>query len=61
MAEIAAATNEKIEIMKQRELASAQTDGDRRMQELKKSAETADIHSRPVVFGTITVNRGAGA
>ncbi len=58
--QIAAATNEKIEIMKQRELASAQRDGDRRMEELQKSSETADIHSKPVVFGTITVKRVAG-
>jgi len=59
--QIATATNEKIVIMKQRELASAQVDGDRRMQELQKSSETADIHSRPVLVGTITVSPGGGA
>jgi ATP-dependent helicase HepA len=57
--QIAAATNEKIRTMKQRELVSAQADGDRRMQALKQSAEAADIHSQPVVFGTISVHRGA--
>ncbi|HBJ36476.1 MAG TPA: helicase [Planctomycetaceae bacterium] len=57
--QLEAATNEKIVLMKARELASAQADGDRRMSELNLSAETADIHSRPVVFGTITVTQGA--
>lgn len=58
--QIAAATNEKIGIMKQRELASAQRDGDRRMEELQRAAKTADIHSRTVVFGTVTISRGLG-
>lgn len=56
--QIEAATNEKIVIMKQRELASAQRDSDRRMKELNDSAESADIHSKAVVFGTLTTVRG---
>ena len=59
--QIDAATNDKIRTMKERELAAAQRDSDGRMQKLQESAETADILSNPVVFGTITVHRGDGA
>ncbi|MBB3205404.1 superfamily II DNA or RNA helicase [Rhodopirellula rubra] len=53
--QINAATNDKITLMKQRELASAQRDGQRRLEDLKKSSETADIHAKPVVVGRLAI------
>lgn len=55
--QVARATNEKIRLMKDSELARAQVDFERRMDELKRAAETGDIRVSPVVFGTVTVTR----
>ena len=50
-------TNDKIRVMKQSELARANTDFDRRMSELQQAANTGDIRTTPVVFGTITLTK----
>jgi hypothetical protein len=55
--QVARATNDKIRLMKQSELARAQVDFERRLEELKQAAATGDIRVSPVVFGTITVTR----
>ena len=55
--QLARATNEKIRIMKKSELARAEVDFERRMEELKRAAATGDIRVSPVVFGAITVTR----
>jgi ATP-dependent helicase HepA len=55
--QLARATNEKIRIMKRSELARAEVDFERRMEELKRAASTGDIRVLPVVFGAITVTR----
>lgn len=49
------ATNDKIRLMKQSELARANADYERRMQELEQAASGGDIHATPVVFGVIRV------
>ncbi|MFH1021036.1 MAG: helicase-related protein [Pseudomonadota bacterium] len=49
------ATNDKIRLMKQSELARANADYERRIQELEKAASGGDIHATPVVFGVIRV------
>lgn len=51
------ATNDKIRIMKESELARAQVDFERRMEELRRAAATGDIRVSPVVFGTVNVTR----
>jgi hypothetical protein len=43
--------------MKQSELARANTDVERRMSELQQAANTGDIRTTPVVFGTITLTK----
>jgi SNF2 family DNA or RNA helicase len=53
--QIARATNEKIRLMKESELARADTDFDRRMAELNQAANSGDIRATPIVFGTIAV------
>lgn len=53
--QIARATNDKIRLMKDSELARANADFDRRMAELQQAANSGDIRATPVVFGTITV------
>lgn len=58
--QLARATNDKICLMKQSELARAEADFDRRMEELRRAAATGDIRVSPVVLGTVTVtNRSA--
>ena len=56
--QIGRATNDKIVIMKQSELARANADYDRRTAELKKQASSGDIHATPLVFGIITIEGG---
>jgi superfamily II DNA or RNA helicase len=55
--QIARATNDKIQLMKQSELARASADFNRHMEELRQAASSGDIHATPVVFGTITVRK----
>ncbi|WP_029376113.1 DEAD/DEAH box helicase [Brucella anthropi] len=55
--QLARATNDKIRLMKQSELARAEVDFNRRMDDLKRAAATGDIRVAPVVFGTLTVER----
>jgi ATP-dependent helicase HepA len=49
------ATNEKIRVMKQSELARADADFDRRVAELREAGNTGDIRTTPVLFGTVIV------
>jgi ATP-dependent helicase HepA len=49
------ATNSKIQLMKQSELARANSDFDRRMAELQLAGNSGDIHAAAVLFGTISV------
>jgi len=51
------ATNDRIRIMKESELARANADFDRRMAELQQAAGSADIRAIPLVFGTLTIER----
>ncbi|NLX98633.1 MAG: DEAD/DEAH box helicase [Rhodopirellula sp.] len=53
--QISRATNDKIRLMKESELARANIDFNRRMAELQQSANSADIRATPVVFGAILV------
>lgn len=53
------ATNDKIRLMKQSELARANADYQRRMQDLEMAASSGDIHATPVVFGIIQVEAEA--
>jgi superfamily II DNA or RNA helicase len=55
--QLSRATNEKIRLMKESELARAQVDFERRMEELKRAAATGDIRVSPVIFGMLTVRR----
>lgn len=48
-------TNEKIRIMKQSELARANTDFDRSVAELREAGNTGDIRATPILFGSIFV------
>jgi len=57
--QISKATNEKIRLMKQSEMARAIADFDRRLAELRQAGLTGDVRATPVVFGTIQV-RGDG-
>jgi ATP-dependent helicase HepA len=54
------ATDDKIRLMKQSELARADADFERRMRELEQAAGSGDIHASPVLFGTIAVRAGDG-
>ena len=56
--QIANATNEKIRRMKVGELVRANYDYDRRILELQRLADSADIHTTLVVEGVIRVRRG---
>lgn len=49
------ATNDRIQLMKQSELARANADFERRLRELEQAANSGDIHASPVLFGSITV------
>lgn len=51
------ATNDKICLMKQSELARANAEFDRRMAELQCAIGSGDIHATTVLFGTITVTK----
>ena len=51
------ATNDKIRLMKESELARARIDYEQRVVELEKAANSADIHTMQVVFGMLTVTR----
>ncbi len=53
--QVARATNDKIRLMKESELARANADFNRRMSELQQAANTGDIRATPVVLGTISV------
>lgn len=52
--QIAAATNDKIQLMKQSELGRANVDFQQRKDELDQAARSADVHAAPVVMGFIT-------
>jgi ERCC4-related helicase len=53
--QLRSATNEKIRLMKESELARAEADFNRRMAEIQRSVDAADILATPVVFGTMAV------
>lgn len=53
--QLSKATNEKIRVMKQSELARANADFDRRVAELRDAGNTGDIRTAPVLFGTVIV------
>ena len=55
--QIGRATNDKIRLMKQSELARANADFDRRNADLQQAASSGDIHATAVVFGTITATK----
>jgi ATP-dependent helicase HepA len=55
--QLARATNDKIRVMKQSELARAEADFVRRREELEKAAGAGDIQATPVVFGVILVEK----
>ena len=55
--QIAAATNDKIQLMRQGELARADADFERRLGELQRAAESGDIHALPIVLGMLSVTR----
>ena len=57
--QLARATNEKIRLMKESELARAQVDFERRIDELKRAATTGDIRVSPVIFGTVAITRAS--
>lgn len=54
--QIGCATNDKIRRMKESELARANVDFDRRMQELDEAARSGDIRATPILFGTVTLS-----
>jgi ATP-dependent helicase HepA len=54
--QISQATNDKIRLMRQSELGRIEVDFDRRIAQLEKEAGSGDIHSTPVLFGTLTIN-----
>jgi superfamily II DNA or RNA helicase len=51
-------TNEKIRLMKESELARANADFSRHMEQIQQAAECADILAEPVVFGMLEIVRG---
>jgi hypothetical protein len=56
--QIAKATNEKIRLMKQSELARANADFDRHLAELRQAGLTGDVRAQPILFGTVLVRAG---
>ena len=56
--QIARATNDKIRLMKESELGRASADFKVRMSALQVAANSGDIRTTPVVFGTLTIVRG---
>lgn len=57
--QIRRATNDKIRLMKQSELARANADFTRHISELNVAANSGDIRATAVVFGTLVVKRGS--
>lgn len=55
--QLARATNDKIRLMKQSELARAEADFERRREELEKAASAGDVQATPVIFGVIVVEK----
>lgn len=55
--QISNATNDKIRLMKESELARAHADFNRRMTELQQAVNTGDIRATVVVFGTIQIGK----
>jgi superfamily II DNA or RNA helicase len=55
--QVARATNDKIRLMKESELARANADFTRRMADIREAANSGDIVATPVLFGTISVTR----
>jgi hypothetical protein len=55
--QVARATNDKIRLMKESELARANVDFNRRMAELQQAASSGDIRAVAVLFGTISVTK----
>jgi superfamily II DNA or RNA helicase len=55
--QIGRATNDKIRLMKQSELARANADFDRRNADLQQAASSGDIHATAVILGTISVTK----
>ncbi|MBK5964241.1 helicase [Thiocystis minor] len=53
--QLAAATNDKIRLMRQGELTRAREDFERRLADLRRAAESGDIHATPVVLGVLTI------
>jgi ERCC4-related helicase len=54
------ASDEKIRLMRGGELERARSDFERRMKELERAASTGDISFKPVVFGSIKIDKGRG-
>ncbi|WP_295433434.1 helicase-related protein [uncultured Thiodictyon sp.] len=52
---IAAATDDKIRLMRQGELARANADFERRLAELQQAAASGDIHATPVILGVLII------
>lgn len=56
-AQLARASDDRIRLMKESELARANADFDRHMEELQQAAGGGDIHAEAVLFGTILVQK----
>jgi hypothetical protein len=56
-AQIARATNDRISLMKESELARANADFNRHMEELQQAASSGDIHAAAILFGTIHIQK----
>ena len=59
--QVDSATNEKIRRMKEGELTRANSDYERRIEELQRLADSADIHATMVVEGVLEVTRSSGS
>ncbi len=57
--QIARATNDKIRLMKESELARANADFNRHKEELEQATRSGDILATPVLFGTMTLREPA--
>jgi len=55
--QLARATDNRIQLMKQSELTRANADFERRRRELEQAANSGDVHATPVLFGVLTVER----
>jgi len=56
-AQITRASNDKIRLMKQSELARAEGDFKQHLEELQQAASSGDIHATAILFGTISVRK----